>query len=221
MKTILVLAPHPELAESLRAGLSPEQYRIIHRVQVEEAEPLLTHGLASACIVDVEVTSVQDVWIIEKLRRRAPRVPIILFAAVKQWQWEEEAYLKGATYVLTKPVRIRMLSALLERLWISTATSRLPTLPPKPQFETPSWTPDPAAASAPHIGAQQTLGALRGFSGILTHSFDASAMLKQFLLQLREMIGINRASVFLRQPGTWMGERAAANESRRLRSVCA
>lgn len=222
MKTILVLAPHPELAESLRAGLSPEQYRVVHRVQVEEAEPLLTHGLASACIVDVEVTSVQDVWIIEKLRRRAPRVPIILFAAVKQWQWEEEAYLKGATYVLTKPVRLRMLTALLERLWISTATNRLPTLPPKPQYQPPAWSPETAPAAAPpHIGAQQSLGALRGFSAILTHSLDAGAMLKQFLLQLREMIGINRAAVFLRQPGTWMGERANANESRRLRSICA
>ncbi|MFO1487414.1 MAG: ATP-binding protein [Verrucomicrobiota bacterium] len=224
MKTILVLAPHPELAESLRAGLSPEQYRIVHRVQVEEAEPLLTHGLASACIVDVEVTSVQDVWIIEKLRRRAPRIPIILFAAVKQWQWEEEAYLKGATYVLTKPVRIRMLTALLERLWISTATSRIPTLPPaKPQYA-PAWPAEPPPAPSQPSGhqmAQQSLGALRGFSAILTHSLDASAMLKQFLLQLREMIGINRAAVFLRQPGTWMAERGSANESRRLRSTCA
>src|ERR1044071_4439208 len=131
MKTLLVLAPHPELAETLRAGLSPEQYRVVHRVHVEEAEPLLTHGLASACIVDVEVTSVQDVWILEKLRRRAPHVPIILFAATKQWQWEEEAYLKGATYVLTKPVRIRMLNALLDRIFGSPAMSRVPMLPAK------------------------------------------------------------------------------------------
>ncbi len=221
MKTILVLAPHPELAESLRAGLSPEQYRIVHRVQIEEAEPLLTHGLASACIVDVEVTSVQDVWIIEKLRRRAPRCPIILFAAVKQWQWEEEAYLKGATYVLTKPVRIRMLTALLERLWLSTSASQLPT-PPPPQSPSAAWAPEPAAAPASgFFSGQQNLGALRGFSAILTHSLDASAMLKQFLLQLREMIGINRAAIFLRQPGSWMGERATINEYRRLRATCA
>ena len=218
MKTILVLAPHPELAESLRAGLSPEQYRVVHRVQVEEAEPLLTHGLASACIVDVEVTSVQDVWIIEKLRRRAPRCPIILFAAVKQWQWEEEAYLKGATYVLTKPVRIRMLTALLERLWLSTTATQLPAAPPRPQ----SAPPEPVAAPAvTSFSSQQNLGALRGFSAILTHSLDAGAMLKQFLLQLREMIGINRAAIFLRQPGSWMGERATMNEYRRLRATCA
>ena len=71
MKTLLVLAPHPDLAETLRAGLSPEQYRVVHRVSVEDAEPLLAHGLASACLVDVELTGVQEVWILEKLRRRA------------------------------------------------------------------------------------------------------------------------------------------------------
>ena len=62
MKTLLVLAPHPELAETLRAGLSPEQYRIVHRASVEAAEPLLAHGLADACVVDVELISVQEVW---------------------------------------------------------------------------------------------------------------------------------------------------------------
>ena len=44
MKTILVLAQHPELAETLRSGLNSEQYRIVHRVNVDEAEPLLVAG---------------------------------------------------------------------------------------------------------------------------------------------------------------------------------
>lgn len=226
MKTLLVLAPHPELAETLRAGLSPEQYRIVHRVHVDEAEPLLTHGLAAACIVDVEVTSVQDVWVLEKLRRRAPHCPIILYAAAKQWQWEEEAYLKGATHVLQKPVRIRMLTALLDRLWDSPSTSRMPMVLPKAQLPAPTWTPEHpttqiAAGNTNVTMTQQSLGALRGFSAILTHSLDASAMIKQFLLQLREMIGINRAAVFLRQPTNWMSEHTAASESRRLRATCA
>src|SRR4051812_44034583 len=117
MKTLLVLAPHPELAESLRTGLSPEQYRIVHRTTVEEAEPLLAHGLANACIVDVELSSVQGVWVLEKLRRRSAKCPLIIYTGVKQSDWEEEAYLQGATHVLTKPVRIRMLTAVLDRLW--------------------------------------------------------------------------------------------------------
>ena len=224
MKTLLVLAPHPELADTLRKGLNPDQYRVVHRANLEDAEPLLAHGLASACIVDVEVTSVQDVWIIEKIRRHAPRCPIILFAAVKQWQWEEEAYLKGATYVLTKPVRARMLAALLDRLWVSTATSSFPTLPPAAQLREPARIEAPAAAAPPAAAfgsGQPHLGALRGFSAILTHSLDAEAMLKQFLLQLREMLGINRAAIFLRQPYNWMGTASAMHECRSLQPTCA
>ena len=93
MKTLLVLAQHPELAEAIRAGFSPDQYRIVHRASTEEAEPLLAHGLASACIVDVELTSVQGVWMLEKLRRLGARCPLIIYTGAKQWEWEEEAYL--------------------------------------------------------------------------------------------------------------------------------
>ena len=117
MKKLLVLAPHPELVESIRAGINPEHYRVLHRASVEEAEPILAQGLADACIIDVELTNVQGIWFIEKLRRRAPKVPVIIYTSAKEWQWEEEAYLHGATHVLNKPVRPRMLNALLERLW--------------------------------------------------------------------------------------------------------
>lgn len=221
MKTILVLAPHPELVETLRAGLSPEHYRIVHRVGVEEAEPLLAHGLANVCIVDVELTGVQEVWILEKLRRRAARCPIILYTGAKQWEWEEEAYLKGATHVLAKPVRIRMLTALLDRIWATMEPAGSSVV-----AETGSATEivakhEAVAASASAQASYQSLGALRGFSAILTHSLDAEAMLKQFLLLLRELIGINRAAVFLHQPSNWLGERMPLEGGRGLKSACA
>jgi len=110
MKTILVLAPHPELAEAMRAGLSPEQFRVVHRVSDEEAEPMLVHGLAQVCVLDLELSGVQGVWLIEKLRRRAPRCPIIVYAGERQADWEEEAYLNGVRHVLNKPFRARLLT---------------------------------------------------------------------------------------------------------------
>lgn len=219
MKTLLVLAPHPELAESLRTGLSPEQYRIVHRTTVEEAEPLLAHGLANACIVDVELSSVQGIWILEKLRRRSAKCPLIIYTGAKQWEWEEEAYLQGATHVLVKPVRIRMLTALLDRLWETGNHAQQPSPSQLTLAEYPK-TPAPAP-SAPAQNAFQGLSPLRGFSAILTHSLDADAMLKQFLLLLRELIGINRAAVFLRQPSEWMGEQLRLDDHRRLRAACA
>src|SRR5437762_2699981 len=117
MKTILVLAQHPELGESIRAALNPEHYRIVHRLSVEEADPLLNHGLLDVCVIDADLTNVQALWTIEKIRRRLPRCPLLVFASAKPWEWEEEAYLQGVKHVLGKPVRPRMFNALLESLW--------------------------------------------------------------------------------------------------------
>ena len=83
MKTILVLTPHPDFAESLRTGLNPEQFRIVHRVTLEEAEPLLAHGLVQLCILDLDITGVQGVWLLEKIRRQDPKCPIVIFSDVK------------------------------------------------------------------------------------------------------------------------------------------
>ena len=74
MKTLLVLAPHPDLADAIRAALDPEKFRLIHRINLEEAEPLLTRGMVDICVLDVALTSVQGIWVLEKLRRRlSPR----------------------------------------------------------------------------------------------------------------------------------------------------
>ena len=77
MRTLLVVSGHPDFAETVRAAVDAERYRVIHRATLDEAEPLLVHGLGDACLLDVELTSVQGIWPIEKLRRRAPKCPQI------------------------------------------------------------------------------------------------------------------------------------------------
>ena len=218
MKTLLVLAEHPELAEAIRTALNPTDYRVVHRLTLDEAEPLLAHGLVQACAVDMDLSSVQGVWLIEKLHRRIAKVPIIVFTSEKSWEWEEEAYLKGVTHILSKPVRARMLNAVLARLW-ATPT---PATPGK-SSDTSFLFAEPAAP-APEVSSRgnnpfQTWEVLRDFSAILTHSLDSEAMLKQFLLMLREILGVNRAAIFLRPAAATFG--GTPEEARRLRSVCA
>jgi signal transduction histidine kinase/DNA-binding NarL/FixJ family response regulator len=217
MKTLLVLAEHPDFVEAVRAGIMPEQCRIIHRASLEDAEPLLTHGLADACVLDVEQTNVHGLWAVEKLRLRAPKCPIIVYTGAQKWDWEEEAYLQGVAHVLAKPVRPRLLSALLERLWTPPSLPGAPTQPPPPPALEISRVPE--SASTPT--ASQALRFFRNFSGILTHSLNAEAMLKQFLLLLRELVGVNRAALFLRQQGGSFGIASGSSDSRRLRAACA
>ncbi|MGO8678710.1 MAG: ATP-binding protein [Limisphaerales bacterium] len=220
MKTLLVLAQHPDLAESLRAGLNSEEYRVLDRYSLEEAEPFLAHSLMDACVLEIDLTTVQGIWVIEKLRRRAPRCPLILYTGPGQNQWEEEAYVLGATHVLAKPVRPRMLAALLARLWPEPVSASL--APVSSQFPFPHGVAvqpiEPAPV--PVAGAAQTLGVLRDFSGILTQSLNAEGMLKQFLLLLREILGLNRAAIFLRPPFASLGGTQVFGESRQLRAAC-
>ncbi len=222
MKTILVVSQLPELGESIRAALNPEQYRVIHRFNVEEAEPLLDRSLLDACFVDVELANLQGIWMVEKLRRRLPDCPVLVFTGTGPWEWEEEAYLQGIRHVLSKPVRGRMLNAILDGLWMATSAAVISNLPVvrSQQARVPERVP---ARENPqgNQGASETLGVLRDLSAVLSHSLCAEALLKQFLLLLREIIGVNRSVVFLRQPASVFGESADPREPQRLRSACA
>jgi signal transduction histidine kinase/DNA-binding NarL/FixJ family response regulator len=226
MKTVLVLAAHPELPEAVRAALNPDKYRLVHRLDATEAEPLLARGMADLCIVEAEHTQAQGIWLIEKICQRAPQCPVLIYTGTKDWPWEEDAYLQGVHLVLTKPVRPRLLNLILDRLWAAAtpsagshpARSDPRALPaPRPVSETAS-----SLSLARHShSAAEALSILRNFSVMLSHSLRADALLREFLLMLREILGVNRAAIFLRQSATVFGSPATAGDSRRMRTACA
>ena len=124
MKTILVISPHPESGDVIRAGLDPEMYRVIHRAGQEEADPFLTQLLVQAVILDLDTDVIQGMWTADRIHRRLPRVPLIIYTDGRQSDWEEEAFTRGVSHVLSKPIRPRILTALLERLLSQPATGR-------------------------------------------------------------------------------------------------
>ena len=152
MKTLLVLAAHPDLAEAIRAAVSPERYRIIHRVNIDDAEPFTTRGLVDLCFVDAELTGVQAIWLLEKVRRRLPQAALVVCSSVRTPEWEEEAYLQGAVHVLAKPLRPRLLNSVLDRLRASGSPMPSPGLAPRVQTPVrpsigPVSTPQSASAA--------------------------------------------------------------------------
>ena len=221
MKTILVLSAHPDFAAAIGAGLNAEQYRVVHRQTVDEGEPLLVHGLIAACVLDADLMGVECIWAIERLRRRDARTPIIAYTELSQSDWEEEAFLRGVTHVLTKPVRPRLFNSILERLWTPPAAGAPSAVAPAGNtafFTRPVSDPAEVARFA---NASQTLTVLRDFSSIMTHSLDAEAMLKKFLQFLREILSVNRAAIFLNRPCVPLTEVALPDDSRRLRAAAA
>ncbi|HEX4348901.1 MAG TPA: ATP-binding protein [Verrucomicrobiae bacterium] len=221
MKTILVLSAHPDFAEAIRASLNAEQFRIVHRHTVDEGEPLLVHGLIAACILDADLMGVECVWIIERLRRRDAKTPIIAYTELPQSDWEEEAFLRGVSHILTKPVRPRLFNSILERLWSQPVVPVPAALVPTGNTSIFTRTATDPSAVARFANASQTLNVLRDFSSIMTHSLDAEAMLKKFLQFLREILSVNRAAIFLNRPCSPLTEAESPEDARRLRAAAA
>ena len=166
------------------------------------------------CLLDADLEGVQTIWVIEKIKRWMPRCPLIIYTGQRAPEWEEEAFLRGATQILNKPVRGRLLNSVLERLSppIVVPTKVSPTV----------VHPIPETTVRSEVGPNpfHTLQILRDFSGILSHSLCAEALLRQFLLLLRRILGINRATIFLRQPLVVFGTARASAENPHLRAVC-
>jgi nitrogen-specific signal transduction histidine kinase/DNA-binding NarL/FixJ family response regulator len=192
---------------------------VVHRTDLAEAAPLLSHGLAEVCLVDADVAEVQGLWQIEKLRQQFPQVPVIVYCSQQPWAFEEEAYLHGVSHVLVKPVRARLLNAVLDRV-LQENTSHPPRPAPAPAAAVmPRPAAPPPAAPPPSLDTVQVRAwqLLRDFSAVLTHSLCAEALMRQFLQFLRENLGINRAAVFLRAPPVAFGQNVAATEREALR----
>lgn len=212
MRTVLILSKAPALASAIEGVLDRAKYQVIIKEDLWAAEPLLSRGAIDALILEMELTDARGIQMIEQVRQAAPKAPLIVVSSAKQWEWEEDAYLLGVFHIVSKPIRAKLLNNLLERAF----------------HEQDQRGPDaPAGAAAGRQAAHEpdhfrALVALRRFSGILTHSLDPEALLKEFLLLLREIVGVNRAVIFLRKPlGTSSSETAPGQEDRWLRSACA
>ena len=172
MKTLLILAKSSGFEPAIRAVLDAQNYRLVLMETVLKTESLLASGMIDACLVDADLTDIAPIRVVQQLRAFKPDCPIIMFAAARQWEWEEEAYLLGVRHILAKPIRGRLLQALLGRLWPSDA-------PPPAPFPAPARQREPAAESSRK--PVQTLEALRDFSAMLTHSLRTEGAVKSVL----------------------------------------
>ncbi len=211
MKTLVALSERSHFADALRAILSDEVWRVIHHQHPWEDGLLTVPGAVDVVCVEADLISVAAIDLLGKLRKLQPDAPIFLYFAETRREWEEEAYLAGATYLLSKPIRHRLLAHLLERV---------AEIPPVPEITRPDAETQPNPNNRlPSVA--RTLATLRDLSHVLTHGLLADALPKRFLDLLREILGVNRAAIFLRKPVSQVQKARREPESSRLPSSCA
>jgi nitrogen-specific signal transduction histidine kinase/DNA-binding NarL/FixJ family response regulator len=213
MKSILLITKQPSLADAVQTALDPSSYQIIAKEDSWGAESLLARGAVDAIIIDTELTDARSINLIRDIKNAAHGCPILVCAGAKNWEWEEDAYLAGVFHVLPKPLRAKLLNALLAR-----ALSGREAGTGTPEGIQPQHS---VAAAPAEEGSQRALETLRHFSSILTHSLNCEALLQSFLQLLREILGVNRAVIFLRKPHVSPSPASSAPDDRWLRSACA
>lgn len=213
MRTVLILSKLRAFPAAVEAAADLSNYTLVVKEDLRSAESLLSRGAIDAVIVDLELTDVNSIRLIEQVRQAAPDAPLIVVSADPNREWEEDAFLLGVSHVIAKPIRGKLLGILLDRVFQEASPGRRP----EPAAGSASPTTHPAGAAA-HFNA---LEALRKFSAVLTHSLQPQTLLREFLLVLREVIGVNRAAIFLRSPSSLFGGSAPEQEDRWLRSACA
>jgi signal transduction histidine kinase/DNA-binding NarL/FixJ family response regulator len=215
MRTLLILSKLRTFPAAVEAAADFAKYQLVVKEDLRAAESLLSRGAIDAAVLDLELTDVNAIRIIEQVRSAAPGLPLVVVASGKNWEWEEDAYLLGVSHIIAKPIRPKLLNNLLDRIFQEAVVAPTRVEPP---IGSSSGGSQRNSNGPLHFSA---LEALRNFSGILGHSLKPQALLREFLLLLREVIGVNRAVIFMRAPSSNFGSPAPEHEDRWLRSACA
>lgn len=225
MKPVLVIIQAPLPLDQIRSLLEPSGIQTVQRTSVESAEPLIRHGLASACLYLIEDLDIQGFWAVEKIMDMNRDLPVLVVTPDEGWTWEKEAYKKGVRHVLTRSQMDTLLGVILERILEGAPENRAKSLP-TPGAASKAIDVDqplPPKTVPEQVPALSALEKLRDFSPVLSESLCAKTLLERFLLALRGVIGVNRAVVFLTQPARSRkaGGATPRSEEQSLQATCA
>jgi nitrogen-specific signal transduction histidine kinase len=197
-------------------------FQVQIRPGLAEARAAIEAGAFDAIILAPATTDSKTVQHTAAVRAAAPRLLlVVVLPSTAPASVQAHFLAAGADLVPPPPTDLTALAATLSRLTVLAAPS-LPTL-----VGVGSTQPFPvsslsATVPAPNSALASALEVLRDFSKVLGYSLDYRQLTQQFVLKLREVIGVARIAVFLEPPASGtleQGGEAIGREAGRL--VCA
>lgn len=218
MIQLLIISENPAMPDSIRAILAaPERVECHYKRDVETALHLLERPLFDACLLDTDLTTIRPIRAIEAIRKANPKIPILVVAGELTAEWEEEAALMGADFILRKPIRGTLFNNLFSKLVTGGAKPNSPTASGSASLPSKAGLGRPGP---PPPNSLQTLEILRDFSRIFSFSLNLKSFAYQFALKLREITGVNRIAIFLEKPPPSFLGSTSVNRSHRLQCLC-
>jgi CheY-like chemotaxis protein len=118
MTRVLLVDDEAIVRRTLRAGLELQNYEVIEAGNGQAALERLREEPVDVAILDVNMPGMNGIEAAAVIRRERPGIKILLLSGSTQSSAEDAADLAaalGADAVLLKPLRIRELSAAIER----------------------------------------------------------------------------------------------------------
>ncbi len=192
---LLLIADDP-VARPLTAALSVAAGLQLHnRGRLAEARAALAAGAFDAILLAPTNLDPDTAAQVAEIRTAAPGLPLIVVLPAHDPGLTARLTTAGADLVLLPPLDAAALAATLLRL--------LPAPAAAPAAPAPVAAPSPQPPNAAPAGGGKTpseLEVLRDFSPVLGYSLDYRQLTQQFVLKLREVIGVARIAIFLETP---------------------
>ena len=153
-----------------------------------KAEDALAAGVFDAAVIIPAAADASAAATAGQLRARYPSIRIIVYVATTPVE-ENVLYLAGTDLVLRPPLSRETVEAVLSRIGTSS--------PPPPSYVQAAVAPPPAPEPRQ---PPPMLGVLRDLSRVLGCSIDDRQFPQTFLSKLREILGVNRAALFVESP---------------------
>jgi two-component system, OmpR family, KDP operon response regulator KdpE len=111
--SVLIVDDERAIRESLRTVLAGLGFGVVEAARGEEALALVNAALFDIVLLDINMPGIDGVEVCRKIRRRYPRLPIIMLTVQSCEENKVEALDAGADDYITKPFQLRELVARL------------------------------------------------------------------------------------------------------------
>jgi signal transduction histidine kinase len=179
MKTLVVISPDSRFADALGIGLDAAEYRVRPFVDLMTALESVAGGVVDVVVCDGGAAAGDLAGSVTRMRSGFLGAQLVVVADSRDDRWQEDALRAGASQVFGNGLNPSVLAA-----WLAN----------QPALAVP------VSASAGPVSAavsEAPLEVLSELSEIVSQSLDPAQLAREFMLHVRRLLGVNRASLFL------------------------
>jgi UDP-3-O-acyl N-acetylglucosamine deacetylase len=172
-ETILVVDDEANIRRTLRGVLADEGYDVVEAADGRRALELLEHTVPRLAIVDIWMPEVDGIELVERMKRRAPDVPVIVISGHGTIETAVRVIRLGAFDFLEKPFELDALLRMVGRALGSRDEAAAIAVDPLPVL------PRPATVAPPRRLPQRTIAKSVVVNGQGLHSGVRTGLILQ------------------------------------------